>query len=191
MRVSTKTASEMLVRRRQETLVNVYSLVVDVTLVKSSKKKQTETRIPQKWLQVTNPKPKLNPYWYHQRWNWDQLYYTRIVGIPGAKRTIYFVRIVGSFTYEKSIRSTIKTYSKCRVIDASLICWKKRKLVISRMWHKFVLGIIHYGGTYFLSLIDCGTTRFTIGLYPQDFATVMRQSKALFLDRSPPTPIKF
>ena len=53
------------------------------------------------------------------------------------------------------------------------------------------MDITHYGSQHFLTLIDCGPTRFAIWrlLVRQDSSSVIRELESIFYERGPPEEI--
>ena len=58
-------------------------------------------------------------------------------------------------------------------------------------WKRLTMDITHHHGENFLTIIDCGPSRFAIWrpLHRQDAPTVIRQSENVFLKRGPPMEI--
>ena len=199
-RVRTKTASEMLIRRRLNTLKDLvaeYHLTVDVTLVPSNLNLADHladrlTCVPQRWFDAmkrgNGPEPLIGATQVNEL-NADQIpTIHRNSGHSGVWRTIYFVRKVCSPTTKAAVRSAIRSCEECQSIDSAPIHWQKGKLEVSENWQRLGMDITHYGVRHFLTLTDCGQSRFSIWkqLARQDSATVILQLEAVFFERGPP-----
>ena len=64
----------------------------------------------------------------------------------------------------------------------------KGKLGVSDTWSRVGMDITHYQGRHYQSLIDCGTSRFSIWrrLRRQDAASVVSHLESLFCERGAP-----
>lgn len=58
-------------------------------------------------------------------------------------------------------------------------------------WCQVGVAITHLGSRHYLTLIDCGPTRFPMWhpLFHQDSASVIRQLESIFFERGPPTEL--
>ena len=64
--------------------------------------------------------------------------------------------------------------------------WKKGKLSLKNNWSRFVMNVTHHNGENFLTIINCGPSRFAIWwpLHRQDAHTDIWQLENVFLERS-------
>ena len=108
-------------------------------------------------------------------------------GHPGVKRTLYFARLVDPQVSKETANSVVKACKTCRSIDPAPVRWKKGKLGVEDNWNRLVMDITHHNGENFLTIIDCGPSRFAIWrpLHRQDAPTVIRQLGNVFLERGP------
>ena len=83
-------------------------------------------------------------------------------GHPGAKRTIYFARLVDPQVSKETANSVVKACETCRSIDPAPVRWKKGKLGVKDNWNGLAFDITHHNGENFLTIIDCGLSRFAI-----------------------------
>ena len=187
VRVSTKTASKMLIRRQLRTLkefVKEYALTVDVMLVPLTQNIADRlTQVSQWGFEVmkkeNEPEPLIGAA------HADKLDVSQIMAIhrgsghPGVRRTTYFV---GEFA-----QKAIRLCEECQSIDPALIQWEKGKLKVNRNWQRLGMGIKHYSTRHFLTLTDCGPSRFSIWkqLVRQDSASVIHQLEVVFFQCGP------
>ena len=92
---------------------------------------------------------------------------------------------------KETAKSVVKACETCRSIDPTPVCWKKRKLGVKDNWSRLAMDITHHNGENFLTIIDCGPSRFAIwwALCRQDAPTVIRQLENVFLEQGPPMEI--
>ena len=193
--VHTREASEILIRRRLDSLTSLvkeYGLSVDVALVRSEHNRADSLiRLPQRWfdlVKATEP-----PYCAsavsaseHDS-EWIRSIYHRS-GHPGVRRTLYFIRQVDLTVSTASVRTIVRNCKKCQSIDPSPMRWPKGKLDVSDTWSRVGMDITHYQSRHYLSLIDCGASRFSIWhrLRRQDAASVVSHLESLFYEHGAP-----
>ena len=198
-RVRTKAASEMLIRRRLDTikrLVTEYGLSVDITLVTSDCNLADRlTRVPQRW--YDSMKRDAEPVTTTCAASTGGLNAGQIMAIhqrsghPGVRRTWYFVRLTNPSISKSAVRTVVKECQACQSIDPAPVRWRKGQLGTSDAWSRVGMDITHYGGKHFLTLIDCGPTRFAVWrpLLRQDSSSVIRQLESVFCERGPPEEV--
>ena len=87
-----------------------------------------------------------------------------------------------------SVRTIIRNCKKCQSIHPPPMRWPKGKLGVSDTWSRVGMDITHYQGRHYLSLIDCGASRFSIWrrLRRQDAASVVSHQESPFCERGAP-----
>ena len=83
-------------------------------------------------------------------------------GHLGVKLTLYFARLVDLQVSKETAKSVVKACEICRSIDPAPVHWKKGKLGVKDNWNRLVMDITHHNGKNFLTIIDCGPSRFAI-----------------------------
>ena len=195
-RVHTIAASEMLIRRRLDalaSLVKEYGLSVDVALVRSEHNRADSlTRVPQRWFDLVKKAAEppycasaMSPSEHDSEWI-SSIHHRS--DHPGARRTLYFIRQVDPTVSKASVGTIVRNCKKCQSIDPSPMRWPKGKLDVSDTWSRVGMDITHYQGRHYLSLIDCGASRFSIWrrLRRQDAASVVSHLESLFCERGAP-----
>ena len=183
-RVRTKAATEMLIRRRLNTLkkpVEEYELTVDVVLVPSNKNMADRlTRVPQRCFTAmkmkNGPKPLIGAI------HVDELNAEKIMAIhrssghPGLRRTTYFVRRISPATPRAASKMAIRTCEECQSIDPAPVHWGKETLKVDDNWQRKGMDITRYSVHLFQTLTDCGPSSFSIWrqLARQDSVSVIR-----------------
>lgn len=105
------------------------------------------------------------------------------------KRTLYFVRLIDPSVSSGVVKAVVKECEACQTIDPAPVHWRKGKLNMRDNWNRLAMGITHHGGKHFLTIIDCGPSRFAIWhpLRQQDSTSVVRQLEAIFYETGPAT----
>uniref|UniRef100_A0A5S6R6C0 Integrase catalytic domain-containing protein n=1 Tax=Trichuris muris TaxID=70415 RepID=A0A5S6R6C0_TRIMR len=191
-RMKTKAASEILIRRRIGivlSLVKECALELSVSLVSSrDNKADAITRVPQRWLTslrtptpacaaVDGPDAKLLAVRIHHD-----------AGHPGVQRTFYFAKRVCPFVTKRQVQQIVADCAACQSIDPAAAEWKHGRLDVEKVWHRLAMDITHVRGRSYLTLIDCGPSRFTIWrlLRLQTTSEVVEQLEAVFHERGAP-----
>ena len=184
--------ADMEAARHPET-IKEYNLTVDVAFVQCCRNCADRlTRVPCRWLDPAKEggEPALvNCAGVGGRLCPDQVAKVhRQSGHPGVNRTMYFARLVDLHVSKKDIRSIVKACETCHSIDPAPVRWKKGKPSVESNWIRLVMDIAHHNGEHFLTLINCGPSRFAVWrpLRRQDATTVIRQLESVFLERGPP-----
>ena len=66
--------------------------------------------------------------------------------------------------------------------------WKPGRLDVAENWDSVAKDVTHFGQQLYLTLIDCGPSRFAIWkpLHRQDSANIINQLEVVFCERGPP-----
>ena len=109
-------------------------------------------------------------------------------GHSGVRQTLYFIRQVDPTVSKTSVRTVVRNCKKCLSIDPLPTRWPRGKLDVSDTWSRVGMDVTHYQGRHYLSLIDCGLSRFSIWrhLRRQDAASVVSHLESLFCERGAP-----
>ena len=195
-RVKTKAANEMLIRRRLgifKSLVEEYDLDVDISLVPSAANlADCLTRVPQQWLRneanrnspcataavAGSLEPSISEI--HMK-----------TGHQGVMRTMYFVLKKNLHVTRGDVEKVVSECDVCQSIDPAPVRWKSGELSVERVWERLAMDITHYRGHHYLTLIDCGPSRFAVWkeLRHQGSDEVCRVLETVFFERSAPTEI--
>lgn len=194
-RLKTRAASEMLIRRRVGiilSLIEECNLQLSVTLVPSSNNKADSlTRIPQRWLKTAPvwPTDTLPVCAAGTESPGDEIATIHhAAGHPGVNRTLYFVKKVNPEVTRREVQAVVTNCDACRSIDPAPVKWQNGSLDVEQLWQRVGMDITHYKGRSYLTLIDCGPSRFAIWrhLRLQTSACVIEQLEAVFCERGAP-----
>lgn len=190
-RVKTKASCEMLIRRRLGTIkstVEECGLQLNVRFVNSAENRADAlTRIPHKWL---NDGHALCAAVVALSDNEIRRVH-ETCGHPGVKRTLYFARKRWPQVNRKQVRQIISSCEACQSLDPSTVHWRPGRLDVAQVWKRTAMDITHINGVHYLTLIDCGPSRFAIWrrLQRQDSFAVIQVLENLFCERGAPEEI--
>lgn len=194
-RLRTKAASEMLIRRRVGivmSLIEEYDIHLTVSHVSSMENKaDVLTRVPQRWLKVPNDShggrnvscaAAVDP----TREEIAEIH--QAAGHPGVKRTLYFVKRVYPAATRRLVHSVVTNCDICQSIDPAPAKWTKGALSVEETWQRVGMDVTHCNGNHYLTLIDCGPSRFAVWrrLRMQTSSSIIGQLQAVFYERGAP-----
>ena len=141
--VNTKTAGEMLVRRRLGTLwalVEEYALTMDITLVKSCQNcADSFTRVPQMLLDMHKkggaPMPESCPAVT------SQLSKSQVADIHQKCGRLYFSRIIDSAVSKELVKSVLRACEAWQSIDPAPVRWEKGNLSVKKNWSRLAMDV--------------------------------------------------
>jgi ribonuclease HI len=192
-RIKVHGMSDVLVRRRLGLIEDVISecqLTVRVLKVSSDQNKADKlTRVPKKWLSrdIQNiacvaEKKECNLQHalteIHRRTHF------------GANRTLYFARkyLPNEIITKDDVTEVIKHCPECQSIDPAPIQWEKGDLDVKESWHRLAADVTHYHNDRFLTIIDCGPSRFAIWKRIKDESCeeICGKFEDVFREKGPP-----
>ena len=189
-RVKTKASSEMLIRRRLETLrdiVNEYNLSLAVECVSSvDNKADSLTRVPKRWLCHADDQATCGAVFAVPEPNIAEIH--RICGQPGIRRTLFFCRRRYPTVQRQQVRDVVRGCLECQSIDPAPERWEKGELEVSETWGRLGMDICLVKNQHYLTLIDCSPSRYAIWrkIRYQDSASVIEQLESVFFERGAP-----
>ena len=112
-------------------------------------------------------------------------------GHPGVRCTLYFVLRINLSILRGAVRLNIQSCEQCQSIELATVQWLKRGLGVHEIWDHLGMNITHYNHRYFLTLIDCCPTQFSIWfpLFQQYTAHMIQQLESVFFERGSPMEI--
>ncbi|XP_067930494.1 uncharacterized protein [Watersipora subatra] len=176
--------SEMVIKRKLgiiSQLVIEYHIKMTIQLVLStSNKADVLTRVPQKWLNspclavVTLDDKTEEITKLHGKYH------------LGVKKTLYLAkRMCGQYVDEKVVKQVVDSCNQCRRVDPVSIKWNHGRLSVDKVWQRVALDIAYVNKRAFLTLIDCGLSRFAMWrrLPNETASTVAKELHRIFLER--------
>ena len=188
-RVKTKGASEMIIMRRVgilRELIAEFGLRVSVSFVPSARNKADNlTRVKRRWMDaleetresaketccLTNEEVKDQHAMHHM----------------GVDRTLHLARKVDPSVAREVVQKVVKECVRCQSIDPAPASHLQGDLQVGGTWKRLAVDVTHYRGVQYLTMIDCGPSRFAIWkeLRRETASEVASTMNAVFLERGP------
>ena len=187
-RIKTKAASEMLIRRRLETVKSLseeYSLQLYVEFVPSEENRADAlTRVPKKWLTPQTSSPVCGAAVSTM----DVVRIHETSGHPGIKRTLRLCRMQNPAVERDQVRSVVRQCQRCQAIDPAPQRWTHGSLSVSDCWDRVSMDVCHVDDQLYLTLVDCGPSRYALWkrIRRQDTDSVVTALESVFLERGAP-----
>ena len=192
-KIKTHGLAEMIVRRRLSVirdLIDNYELdVTCVSVPSQNNRADILTRVKRSWLSteehkhdicaVTSPDDLLFVREVHERHHF------------GVERTWYLVKQSRRNISKKEVSEVVRSCTQCLSIDPAPITWEKGELSVNNNWWRLACDITHYDNKCYLTLIDCGPSKFAIWrkLSFEDSKSVHSVLSQIFRERGPPAEL--
>ena len=196
--------SELLIKRRLGIfvdLVEAFSLSIQIRLIKSSENKaDILTRVPSRWLrrsvQISAALSNTSNHFANSPENQEKQIEKAITEIHeiahfGVHRTAYFVHQRFPSVDHSAIQKVVRQCRVCNSIDPAAPRIKHGKLSVEKLWQRIAVDVTHYNQEAFLSVIDCGPSRFTIWrqLVNEEALGICRALDSVFREHGPPEEV--
>lgn len=194
-RLKTKASSEMLIRRRialLTSLVTEYELSMSVDYVTSScNLADSLTRVPHEWLRPEARQRNIACGAQADADTADVRLVHETCGHPGIRRTLYFARRQDQTVTRQQAREAVRSCQACQAIDPAPVRWTRGSLGVDRVWQRLAVDVTHVGRTPYLTMVDCGPSRFAIWrqLRNEDGTSICRQLETVFCERGAPEEV--
>jgi ribonuclease HI len=191
-RVHTKGAEEMIIKRRLATLkalINEYELSVTVVLVPTTKNKaDVLTRVKKDWLTIKQQgvlRKETTGICMAGHVDIKEMHRMHHMGVD---RTLYLAKLVDPGVTRDEVKKVVKSCEECQSIDPPPRVHEKGNLSVTENWKRIAIDTTHYHQLPYLSIVDCGPSRFTIwrALTRETAETITAILEQLFLERGPP-----
>lgn len=183
--------SEMIIRRRLMTMIQLveeYGAKLSIELVPSNRNIADElTRVPKKWLQcetvvgmglVDNVVQQV-----------EKIHNDHHLGV---ERTVYLAeKQLGVPVSKNVVGKVVKNCQRCRSIDPHPVKWEHGTLDVTKVWGRLAIDITHVSGSPYLSVIDCGPSRFAVWRKLRNETTdaVVDELNNIFRERGAPSEL--
>lgn len=189
--------SEMLVKRRLlllQELIENYELKVSINYIKSCQNKSDQlTRVPKHWLIERSScgiaslsKLDTTPNQITD----EQIRQAHSDHHFGVQRTMYLLKrcYPTQDINEQRVIDEIRNCSKCQSIDPAPVRWQSGGLQVRHNWRRLAVDVTHYHGSLYLTMVDCGPSRFSIWRkIPNESAgVIVTELEEIFRERGPP-----
>ncbi|XP_043237710.1 uncharacterized protein LOC122389602 [Amphibalanus amphitrite] len=112
-------------------------------------------------------------------------------GHPGIRRTHFFAKRVMPTVTKTCVRNVVTSCQVCQSIDPAPVKWKKGELSVKQVWTRLGIDVTEYRGRLYLTIIDCGPSRFTIWrpLRLKTSSVLVAELRSILLERGAPDEI--
>ena len=194
-RIRTHGLAEALVHRRLNLLSDLLkecNISLSIYQVKSHENKADPlTRVPKRWLENQNTSAVSllrDGSVVHATEQMIQKIHE--LNHLGVNRTLYLVRTCCPELYIKKedVENVVRRCMRCRSIDPAPLMSEGGKLEIPDVWARVACDVTHHEGKNYLTMIDCGPSRFAIWKMIEDesISQVGKCFEEIFRERGPP-----
>ena len=190
-KVRTHGLAEMLVKRRLSMvseLVEIYNLRLTVQFVPSAENKaDVLTRVPRDWLRPS-PSTGQCAVAAAQLPSVQEIHEQHHFGV---RRTLHLARQVHPQTTRKQVEQMVRDCVRCARIDPAPVRWHNGRLEVSECWTRLAVDVTHHGRDKYLSMIECGPSRFTIWrrIPNEDASVLVGAIESILVEFGPPVQI--
>ena len=191
--------SEMIVRRRLGVIAELmatYDIKLDVSLVRSADNKADAlTRVDQKWLKRADllAGPPVTAAAVGPTTDLEmevrRMHNIHHLGVRGM---LYLVENkFGPDIDKQVVENVVRECLVCRRVDPAPVSWEKGTLSVERVWRRLAVDITHLNGVPYLTIIDCGPSRFAIWakLKNETANSVCMHLERIFSEHGPPSEL--
>ncbi|KAG1663749.1 hypothetical protein GQR58_020218 [Nymphon striatum] len=196
-RVRTKGASEMLIKRRLGVIrdtITEFGLTVTVRFVSTTENKADRmTRVPKKWLghRYTGEEgADVSAALATGESVEDAIWAAHLPHHLGVDRTLYLARQIRRNLTREQVKRELVGCEACQRIDPArreenLVA--QGSLAVDGNWRRVAVDVTHYGANHYLSMVDCGPSRFAIWrrLSSETAASIIAQLQGIVIERGP------
>ncbi|XP_065652813.1 uncharacterized protein LOC136080131 [Hydra vulgaris] len=178
---STRGISQLLVQRRLNTIKKIAKDIKNILQWIPSELNLADrlSRIPQKWGRTVCATGIIQ-----QKDIWKVL----LIGHFGVDRTLQLCLRNNQNVSRKEISAVIASCNQCNSIDPYSVKWKQGQLSVKQNWNRVALDVTHVGAELYLSMIDCGPSRYTVWrkLVTKTAAEIIGKLEEIFSSFGPP-----
>jgi transposase InsO family protein/ribonuclease HI len=188
-RVKTHGSAEMLIKRRLgvfDELVSEYDLSVTVSFTRSeTNRADALTRVKRSWLGAARGRaqPKLDTACVAA----EAVINSHRQHHFGVDRSLYLARLIEPRVTREEVADVVRSCEQCQSIDPAPIQHEPGIISVETNWNRLAVDVTHYKGRCYLTMVDCGPSRFAIWreVTAECAASVVQNVEQLFRERGP------
>ena len=108
----------------------------------------------------------------------------------GVDRTLYIVKQCRPelSASRDEVKKIVDACFQCKSIDPAPVRWHKGELSVENNWNRVACDITHFSGTAYLTMIDCGPSRFAVwkAISSEMLLEISGKLLEVFRERGPP-----
>ena len=135
-----------------------------MSLVSTTKNKADgRTRVPKHWLTIPSSSS-ICAIALHEKFlnNCDLAEQSHTLQHCGVETTLYFARKLDPSYSKSDAEFVLKNCRECQSIDPSAVRINEGELSVEDDWKRLALDVTHHGCQKYLTIVDCGPSRFAI-----------------------------
>ncbi|XP_065654937.1 uncharacterized protein LOC136081540 [Hydra vulgaris] len=154
-RVKTRGISQLLVQRRLNTIKEIAKGIRIIVQWIPSELNLADrlSRIPQKWCRRVCATGIIQQ---------KDIWKVHSIGHLDVDRTLQLCLRNNQNASRKEVSAVIASCNQCNSIDPYSVKWKHGQLSVKQNWNQVALDATHAGAERYLSMIDCGPSRYTV-----------------------------
>ena len=195
-RIRTKGAAEMLVKRRLRVIaetITEFGLSLSVRLVPTAENKADRmTRVPQRWLgrRKCGETMEVSAALVTGETLEDAIWAAHLPHHLGIDRTLYLAKQIRTDLTRAQVKSELAGCEACQQFDPALRgenLVTTGSLAVEDNWSRVAVDVTHCKGQLYLSMVDCGPSRFAIWrkLSSETATHIVAQLRSVVLERGP------
>jgi len=120
----------------------------------------------------------------------DEVWAAHLPHYLGIDRTLYLAKQIREDLSQEQLKSKLTGCEACQRIDPALRSENfvpTGSLFVEGNWHRVAIDVTHYEGRLFLSMVDCGPSRFAIWrrLQTESADNIVAQLRSIVVERGP------
>lgn len=194
--VRTHGMNEMLIKRRLAVVKDIckeFDIQAKVTWVESSRNKSDAlTRVSKRWLNLRSVDASSGCVAVcEEESTISAIRFIHNQHHFGVNRTFHLAKLKFPSVTREEVSRVIKSCVPCRSIDPAPVRWEKGGLEVEDNWRRIAIDVTHYGGKCYLTMIDCGPSRFSVWrrILDESVDSILSELIQLFRERGPPEQI--
>ena len=190
-KIKTKGAAEIVIKRRLgvlKSLVAEFELKLKIRLVPSCENKSDDlTRVRKKWM-VENVECEEMCAAGSTVVNVKECHETHHMG---EERTLFLARRLDPGVTKEEVKAVVRSCERCQRIDPAPVVHKSGELCVGDNWERLAMDVTHYRNRRYLTLIDCGPSRFAIWrlIHNETAEVIVKNLEEIFFEHGPPSEI--
>ena len=196
-RVKTKCAAEMLVKRHLGVIrdtITEFGLRVSVSFVSTAENKaDCMSNLPKAWLmhrEMCQSDAEVTTALSTEESVEDAIWAAHLTHQLGVDRMLYIAKQIRSDLSRKQVKLELAGCPACQRVNPALRSKNfvaKGSLSVKGNWHRVGIDITHNEGRLFLSMVDCGPSRFEIWhwLQTESADNIIAQLHSVITEQSP------
>ena len=109
----------------------------------------------------------------------------------GTDRTLHLARLVDPGVSREEVEQCVRACSQCLSVDPAPVRHVPGQLDVEKVWCRLAIDVTHFGRQAYLTLIDCGPSRFAIWrkVGSENAGEISAHLEEIFRERGPPEEV--